>query len=298
MDIIKFKGIDKQFNAIAVYGENSKYTEAPHEIVSNSERSVIEIHFPATEDYSDLISVYNNEDALSEITITDGTSNEIYVHLNYIIQQSLSLRSYGTTQEVAMYGPDRWIMTLAQLTEADKQFRKLVGVASKSVAYLTLDEYKEVKIQLSKEKLETYLKNNPLISNCKDSVYKEYTVTTDKQNQFAAQFAVYMANKMAGVEDIFTWNEKGQPCVPWDEASCIRWMNAAKAYTKPLVQAQQAYEVAVTEMTTKVEVENFDIDYSTVNTTNGKTEWVGHTDAEVNAIEQQTLNNQNHIAAI
>lgn len=286
MDIIRFKGIDKDYSAIVVFGEGSKYTEAPHEMVSNADRNVLEIHFPATTEYNDLISVYNNEDALSEISIIDGSSNEIYVHLNYVIPLSLSLKSYGNAAEIAAYGPDRWIMQIAQLTDTDKQFRQLVGVAAKSSAYLTLDEYKDVKIQISKDKLEKYLKEHPLISNCKDGVYKEYTVTTEKQNQFAAQFAVYMANKMAGIEDIFTWNEKGKPCIPWDEPSCIKWMNAAKAYTKPLVQAQQAYEVAVTEMTTKSDVEKYEIDYSTVETVNGKTEWIGHTDAEVDSIEK------------
>ena len=112
-------------------------------------------------------------------------------------------------------------------------------------------------------------------------MYKEYTVTTDKQNQFVAQYSVYTVNKMAGLTDVFTWNEKGKPCVPWDEESCIKWMNAAKAYTKPLVAAQQAYEVAVMEMTSKAELEYFDIDYSTVETVNGDVSWLNHTDAEV-----------------
>ena len=171
MDIIRFKGVDKDYQAIVVFGENSKYTKAPHELVPEANRSVLEIHFPAATDYADLIAVYNNEDALSEISIIDGATNEIYVHLNYIIPLSLSLQAYGTANEIAMNGPDRWIMQIAQLTDADKQFRKIVGVAAKSAAYLTLEEYKDVKIQLSKEKLEKYLKNNPLISDCKDSVY-------------------------------------------------------------------------------------------------------------------------------
>lgn len=290
MDIIRFKGVDKDYQAIVVFGENSKYTKAPHELVPEANRSVLEIHFPAATDYADLIAVYNNEDALSEISIIDGATNEIYVHLNYIIPLSLSLQAYGTANEIAMNGPDRWIMQIAQLTDADKQFRKIVGVAAKSAAYLTLEEYKDVKIQLSKEKLEKYLKNNPLISDCKDSVYKPYTVTTEKQNQFVAQFAVYTANKMAGIDDVMTWNEMGMPCVPWDEASCIKWMNAAKAYTKPLVAAQQAYEVAVTKMTTKAEIELFDIDYSTVETVNGKSSWIGHTAAEVDAMEKAQVN--------
>ena len=181
-------------------------------------------------------------------------------------------------------------MSVAQLNDADKQFRKLIGIAAKSASWLTIDEYRDAKIQTSKENLEKYLKDHPLISNCKDGVYKEYTVTTEKQNQFAAQFAVYLANKMAGIEDVFTWNEKGKPCVPWDESSCIKWMNAAKAYTKPLVQAQQAYEVALTEMTSKTEMEKYNIDYSTVKTENGRDTWINHTDAEVDAIEKNQTN--------
>lgn len=284
MSKIVFKGIDKSFDAIAIYTRSGEYVHAIHEAIPYASRNSLEIHLPSSIEYSDILSIYNNEDALSEISISEN--DKVYIHLNYVIPVSLSLTRYENASDAEKYGPDRWIMRISQLNETDKQFRKLIGIAAKSVAYLTLEEYKDAKIQLSKEKLEKYLKKNPLISNCKDSVYKEYTVTTEKQNQFAAQFAVYMANKMAGIEDIFTWNEMGKPCIPWDEASCIKWMNAAKAYTKPLVAAQQAYEVAVTELKTKAEVESFDIDYATVDTVNGKPSWIGHTEAEVAEIEE------------
>ncbi len=297
MSKISFAGVETSFDAIAIYSSNGPVSAA-HEMVQSSSRNILEIHIPSTAEYNDIMSVYTNENALSEITVTNDATDEAYVYLNYVIPVSLSLTRYNSTEEINAFGPDRWIMRIAQLTEADKQFRQLVGVAAKSVAYLTVDEYKDVKIQYSKEQLESYLKKNPLISNCKDNVYKEYTVTTDKQNQFAAQFAVYLANKMAGVEDVFTWNEMGQPCVPWDEPSCIKWMNAAKAYTKPLVQAQQAYEVEVMKMTSKADIEKFDIDYSKVDTVNGKREWIGHTDSEATAIDQQNENISNGIISI
>lgn len=296
MNKIIFKGIDKEFDVITVFGKEQDYIEAAHEIITNSDRAVMEIHFPSTIEYSDIVAVYNNEDALSEITIIDDTTNETYVYLNYVIPISLSLKRYGTKAEVAMFGPDRWIMTIAQLNDADKQFRKLIGIAAKSVSCLTLDEYKDAKIQVSKENLEKYLRDHPLISNCKDGVYKEYTVTTEKQNQFAAQFAVYLANKMAGVEDVFTWNEKGKPCIPWDEPACIKWMNATKAYTKPLVTAQQNYEVTILGMTSKTDVEKYEIDYSTVETVNGKPSWIDHTDAEIDAAEKVQANLPNETA--
>ena len=284
MSKVTFKNIDKVFDANVIYVSDKEPVHASHELIQSADRNTMRIEFSSTTEYNDLISVYTNEDALSEISISEN--DETYVYLSYVIPMSLSLERYKTTEEVEKFGPDRWVMSIAQLTDSDKQFRKIIGVAAKSSSCLTLEENKDVKIQISKEDLEKYLKDHPLISNCKDNVYKEYTVTTDKQNQFAAQFAVFLANKMAGVEDIFTWNEKGKPCIPWDESSCIKWMNAAKAYTKPLVQAQQDYEVRITEMTDKADVEKASIDYSTVKTANGKPEWIGHTDAEVIAAEE------------
>ena len=278
MSKVLFKGINKSFDIITIFSSND-YINVANELISSADRNIMEIHFPAITDFSELVGIYNNEDALSEISIID--SDQTYVHLNYVIPISLSLTRYESEKDAESFGPDRWIMKVAQLTEADKQFRKLVGIAAKSVSCLTLDEYKEEKIQISKSDLETFLKNNPLISNCKDGIYREYTVTTEKQNQFAAQFAVYTANKMAGIEDIFTWNEKGKSCIPWDEMSCIKWMNDAKSYTKPLVAAQQEYEVKIMSLTTKADVEKFNIDYSLVPTKNGDPSWLGHTTSEV-----------------
>jgi hypothetical protein len=281
---IKFKGIDKTVKAIIVYTSKVLNVQAPHEVIPVDDRQVMEIHFPSTSDFSELLSIYEDEDALSEISIINDSTNETWVHLNYVIPLSLNLKSYGTASEVAMYGTDRWIMTLAQLTESDKQFRQVIGVAAKSASYLSLDEYISTKVTLSKEKLETFLSEHPLISACKDGIYKKYNVSTEKQNQFAAQFAVYSANKASGIEDVFTWNEMGQPCVPWTDAECLVWMNDTKNYTKPLVSAQQEYEVELKQMETKAEVEAYDIDYSTIATVNGMESWIGHTVDEIKQI--------------
>lgn len=282
---IKFKGIDEEIQAIAVFSASIADISSQNDLVTTDERQLMNIHFPEGVDTDILLKAYISEDALSEIAIINEDTSETFVHVNYVIQQSLALQPCGTTEEIAMYGPNRWIMSIAQLTEADKQFRQLVGVAAKNVNYLTLDEYRDYKIQISKEMLNEYLEGHCLISACKDGIYAPYTATMEKQSLFSSQYAAYLANKMAGVDDTMTWNEHGKSCVPWTDENCIVFMNDMKAYVKPLVSAQQQYEEHINTLTTKAEIEAYNIDYSQVVTVNGKESWIGYTIAEVAEIE-------------
>ena len=125
------------------------------------------------------------------------------------------------------------------------------------------------------------------ISDCKDGIYAPYTATMEKQSMFSSQYAAYLANKMAGIDDIMTWNEHGKACVPWTDENCIAFMNDMKAYVMPLVSAQQQYEEYINTLTTKAEIETCEIDYSLVETTNGKESWIGHTRAEVAELEAE-----------
>lgn len=278
---IKFKGIADEIPAITVFSAGDVEVASQNDLVTTDNRQVMYIHFPESADASVLVRAYASEDALSEIAIINEDTSETYVHLNYMIQMSLALQPFGTEEDIAMYGPNRWIMSLAQLTEADKQFRQLVGETAKNVNYMTLDEYRNYKIGVSKTLLNEYLENNCLISDCKDGIYAPYTATLEKQNLFSSQYAAYLANKMADIEDVMTWNEHGKSCVPWTDDTCIAFINDMKAYVKPLVSAQQHYEEEINLLTTKAEIEEYNIDYSTVETVNGDERWIGYTRAEV-----------------
>lgn len=288
MYLIKFKSVDTEFNTNVIFASTAS-VKAPHEFISQAERAVMTIEFSATEDFEKLVQIYNNEDALSEITITDMETSEIYTHINYVIPISFGLVNY-TDDTNTENGPNRWVMQIAQLNDADKEFRKIVGIAASSYAYMTIEQYQDEKIRVSKENLEKFLEKNPLISACKDGIYKEYTVSTDKQNQFGMQYLVHYASKLNNMEDIFSWNEKGMPCEPWTDAECIVWMRDAKAYTKPLIAAQQLYEVQVRKYTSKAKLEKFDIDYSQVKTVNGKPEWIGRTIDEAKKMDRGAYN--------
>ena len=124
------------------------------------------------------------------------------------------------------------------------------------------------------------LEKNPLISACRGT-YAAYNATEAKQNQFAAQFSLYLTNISNGIKDIMYWNESGKGCEEWTTEQCIAFMNDMKAYTMPLVSAQQKYELALYEITNKTELENADIEFSTVPTNNGSLEFIGKTVEEV-----------------
>lgn len=279
---IQFKGMTETIPAIIVYSGKEEIASVDDR-VTKATRPVLEINFPETVEYDTLMKAYRDENALSEISIIqEGGST--FVHMDYMIRVSLALVAYENEADAKLYGANRWIMKLAQLTETDKQLRETVAKVTNSVAYMTLDEYKQSKIQQSKTDLETYLTNTPLISACKDGIYAPYTATTEKQQLFVSQYASYSANKAAGIEDQMTWNERGKSCVPWTDLECLTFMNDMKKYTKPLVSAQQHFEENVLKLTSKADVESASLDYSTVETVNGKEWWIGHTVEEVAAL--------------
>ena len=274
---IKFKGMDA-IPALIVYSSKKQVTSYS-DINKIDNREVLQIHFPELTDYNLLMQAYSSEDALSEITITDEDGSQ-YIYMDYVIRISMSLNAVENDQN-ANTAANHWIMTVAQLTETDRELRRVVDTITQSPSTLTLQEYKDVRIQESKNLLEKYLNDHPLISNCKDGIFAPYSATIDKQNLFTGQAVLYYFNTLNGIPDTLTWNEKGKPCVPWTMEEAIVFMNAMKAYTKPLVSAQQQYEVDIQALPDKAAVEAYVIDYGSVFAPNGKAWWVGYTTDEV-----------------
>lgn len=232
------------------------------DMIKKQEREILQIHFASTHDASELVSIFNNEDTLSEITVEDCDNNQFYVYLGYVIPNSLSL--------IPIDDEPTWVMEIAQLTEADKQLRRITGIISKDLAVLPFDEYIKVRIEETKTKLSEFLYNNPLISTCRGGVAKKYTATVEKQNLFANKFLVHTTKQQMGdTTDVMTWNEAGDVCIPWTDEEALQFMIDMDAYVTPLVKAQQSYEKSLLACTTKEEADKIKIDYSTVATING-----------------------------
>lgn len=232
------------------------------DMIKKQEREILQIHFDAKTDSANLVAIFNNEDTLSEITIEDCENNKFWVYVGYVIPNSLSL--------IPVDGESRWVMEIAQLTEADKQLRRLTGIISKDLSVLPFDDYIKVRIEESKTKLSEFLYNNPLISKCRGGVAKKYSATVEKQNLFANKFLVHMVKQQFGDNnDTMTWNEAGDECVPWTDAEALQFMIDMDGYVTPLVKAQQSYEKKLLNCKTKAEADEIKIDYSTVETPNG-----------------------------
>ena len=275
---IKFKGMDAIIPAIIVYSSKQQVTSYA-DINKIDNREVLQIHFPELTDYNLLMQAYSSEDALSEITITDEDNSQ-YIYMDYVIRISLSLNAVENDLD-ANTAANHWIMTVAQLTETDKELRRMVDTITQSPSTLTLQEYKEVRVEQSKTLLQKFLNDNPLITNCKSGIYAPYSATMDKQTLFMNQCVCYYFNKLNGIEDTIMWNERGKPCTVWTMEEALPFMNAMKAYTKPLISAQQQYEVDILALPDKAAVEAYVIDYSQVPAPNGRAWWVGYTADEV-----------------
>ena len=275
--LVKFKGME--FMPIIDFSSNEETVESYADVNKIDDRRVLRIHFKDLTDFETLMEAYRDDDHLSEITIKNESNDEEYIYSDYVIRVSLAFTSVPNTNDLT--AENHWIMTLAQLTPADKKLRLIVDVVNKSPATMTLDEYKRTRIDESKLMLQRYLESHPLISNCKNGIFAPYNATTEKQNLFVSQFALYTFNTQAGIPDTMTWNESGKPCTPWTTEECIVFMNAMKAYTKPLVSAQQQYEVDILNAATKTEVEAINIDYDKVHAPNGKQWYTGYTTEEI-----------------
>ena len=246
-----FKG-KEAVPAIICYGNNESIMST-EDVISLADRQIIEIHFSTSIVFSSLLEIFQDENALSEILIKFNDEQQD-VHLDYVIPVSLSIKTFE--------GEQRTIMKLAKLNQTDIQLRKTVKEITRHPSVLSLHEYKKYKISQSKDKLEEYLSENPLVSKCHDGVYKKYTATTDKQNMFTRKFMAHFIKVQAGmINDVMKWNEAGEECVSWTDDECIAFMYDMDNYITPLVAAQQAYEKAILLCNSKEELDKMDIDY-------------------------------------
>ena len=121
-------------------------------------------------------------------------------------------------------------------------------------------EYKQSKIQASKEELAQFLANNPI--KWKDGKY--YSVTQEKQSQLTSIIATYQIEVQSNPSAVITWNSTGEECVEWDINELCALAVAIKNYVKPLVTYQQEKEIEINNAKSVAEVDSVVIDYSTV----------------------------------
>lgn len=132
----------------------------------------------------------------------------------------------------------------------------------KTFAWATVDisTIKSERIADSKTTLADYLASHPLTWT--DG--KQYSATEDKQALLTGNLAAYQLAVTLGQTAELTWNATGEECTVWTFESLAALAIAIKAYVKPLVACQQAYEVSVTACTTEDAIMAVPLDYESV----------------------------------
>lgn len=121
-------------------------------------------------------------------------------------------------------------------------------------------EYKQFKIQASKEELAQFLVSHPI--KWKDGKY--YSVTQEKQSQLTSIIATYQIEVQTNPSAVITWNSTGEECVEWNINELCALAVAIKDYVKPMVTYQQEKEIEIRNCKSVAEVDAVEIDYSTV----------------------------------
>ena len=116
---------------------------------------------------------------------------------------------------------------------------------------------REQKIALSKELLEQFLLENPLLWT--DGKY--YNVTKEKQSLLTSALTIYNIKIESGQTATLKWNSIGEEYTEWTLENLNALAVAIANYVEPLVAQQQAYEIAIRNAVTDADVNNIKIQY-------------------------------------
>lgn len=126
------------------------------------------------------------------------------------------------------------------------------------------EENKRNKIYLSKELLESFLAENPLVSTAHNGTAGVYSVTKEKQMLMTSQYITYQIEKAANPESVLRWNESGKSCEDWTEQEFLQLVLEIKAYVYPMMSYQQTLEEQIEACTTQEELDAIEIEYDSV----------------------------------
>lgn len=132
----------------------------------------------------------------------------------------------------------------------------------------TLEEIKEVMINLTKTNLTLYLENNPILSTAKHSEGRYYNVTMEKQNLLLTNIATYQMALQAGVETPLTWNDTGKECEVWTFEELFQLSMEIRSYVAPIISLQQHLETNIKNCTSITEALKMEVDFTKENIEN------------------------------
>lgn len=215
-------------------------------------------------DIIEVLNIFNNSNNLSNIQVYED-DNIIAYYVGYISLKNLrttdNLITIVLSQSITISSLINKFQTNVvelsnNITNLDKQVNPIFNWDDS-----TLEECKKYKITESKNKLESYLFENPLISSIHGDP-KSYSVTSIKQMLMMNNYLSWQIESSTNPDAILKWNETGRELEVLTEEQYIQLMIEIKEYVYPKVELQQHYEIQISNSTSKDEIKNIIIDYT------------------------------------
>lgn len=146
------------------------------------------------------------------------------------------------------------------LRNVDEVARKLNNIEEKinpSINYemCTLEELKTYQIAKSKENLEVYLKENPIVSSCHGNTEKQYTITKEKQSLLTQMILMCQIAIISETDYQPSWNVQGEPCTyDWTLQELQQLAFEIESVVRLVVNKQQSMEAKINAATSKDDV--------------------------------------------
>lgn len=166
-----------------------------------------------------------------------------------ITEQSKTLTEHGEKVETAVRTAENVEARVAALEPVT------------DITTLSLDEAKKYRVDESKQKLETFLENNPIISSCHGEE-AFYSITSEKQSYLQAMILMATTAVANGIEYTPSWNAMGEPCTyDWTIPQLQQLAMEIEVRVRPLVSQQQVIDKDIRAAKTMDELKELNIEY-------------------------------------
>lgn len=198
------------------------------------------------------------------ILIIDGLDSNIFPRDKkvYVLKDDLlvNISTYKYKFNVLTDYPDAIL-----LTNDPNNIETEENPASKYYTPLTEEQKFEILkqkrsdlVDLSKNRLSDYLKENQLELTIAGHGIGFYTVTKEKQDQMFQMLSSYRTQKEFFPDAKILWNKSGEELEEWGEEDFLRLIREVNDYVQPRVKKQQKYEKDILAATTLEELDELE----------------------------------------
>lgn len=213
----------------------------------------------------DILSVKSDFSDIEEIVILSASGLVLNKLTSFHEIKSISeLPEYYSDEEGNLRSATQIVLKSPNITD---RLKELEGKINPFVneALLSLDEYKQLKIDESKSVLKDYLELHPITSTVHSGIVGTYSITEENQNRMVQNYLSYQIEKTVSPSTAkLTWNQTGEECEEFTEEEFLALIVEVKARVYPLVSYQQSIEKKIRNAKSKEEIASINYSYDSV----------------------------------